>query len=595
MGTDHDKTDRERELDEFWSIDALLPRKKSTPSRHSASTDAVEITADPPGNDSDRESPGHGKLTGIADAGGEHLVKRFVPPHTAEEEEKKELPERTLTMQNSLIHSVRIYRWRTKYTYYDQFYRDGTRLYALRGVPCEPVSFFSYVPQYAQMNSAQLSWYLYWRDCVRHGQYPRTDSSYILLYIFELINFSDRISPEQTQSLLCRLWLSYYKDHPHLSHYMSEWLCDFGLLNGLPAPSCVITQDNGTLVSDCSLHEYYVDCSDASNPDGGYIRSLLTSCTNYNYKKSKFYNEKNAPLYDRIIAGTLAAVFGELTNKNMSVPNMKDITFVRDTFVGALCAEKYKKRLEIGTYSFSRSHELRFLVTDLIKYTENRIRESLGIKSRLSVFDLQEAIKQMADAYLLTALPAPVPVRKKEEEPPAYEKLYDLPRTPISSEHAAQIEAASWETTRRLVESFAENEEEKEKEETNDHGDETCGTTNGAHDSLNPQLPEIPATAVYTGGDAPAGAGKMNAASASPFASGSSYLRLLLDGKPLEASAYARAHGKKMEDALVDDLNSIALDLPEIGDIIIEECNNGYAVVPDYRDLLTEILEDTHE
>ncbi|CDC63622.1 unknown [Clostridium sp. CAG:448] len=50
-----------------------------------------------------------------------------------------------------------------------------------------------------------------------------------------------------------------------------------------------------------------------------------------------------------------------------------------------------------------------------------------------------------------------------------------------------------------------------------------------------------------------------------------------------------------MEDALVDDLNSIALDLPEIGDIIIEECNNGYAVVPDYRDLLTEILEDTHE
>lgn len=589
MGTDHDKTARERELDEFWSIDALLPNRKNTVTLHSASTDAIEIAADPPAaTDAIPQNPEQQKLTNIPQINTEHLVKRFVPPHTAEEDRKEE-PEQTQIMQNSLIHSVRIYKWQVPYTYCNPFYRDGTKLYALRGTPCEAVPFFSYVPQYAQMNRAQLSWYLYWRDCVRHGQYLKTDDSYIQLYIFELINFSNRTTPQQTQTQLCKLWLAYYKDHPYLSRYMSEWLCDFGLLYGLPAPCAIVTQDNGALVSGCSLREYYVDCSDASNPDGGYIRSLLTSCTNYNYKKSKFYTEKNAPLYDRIITGTLAAVFGDLTANNMLIPNMHDITYTRNTFVGALCVDTYKKRLEIDAYSFSRSHELRFLVTDLIKYTENKIREALGIKSRLSVFDLHEKIKHLADVYLSKALPAPIPARKKEEIP-AYERLYDLPQAPISSEHAAQIEAASWETTKQLIEAFAENSKtESDKEKA---APITLNTQNTTGNTPSHLPPKQDSPCITDRNDA--NPDKRATPVCSPFAKYAEYLRLLLDGKGSEASAMIRKQGI-MEDALVDDLNSIALDLPEFGDIILEECNNHYAVISDYRELLTKRLEDTHE
>ena len=40
-----------------------------------------------------------------------------------------------------------------------------------------------------------------------------------------------------------------------------------------------------------------------------------------------------------------------------------------------------------------------------------------------------------------------------------------------------------------------------------------------------------------------------------------------------------------MADALVDEINEIAADL--FGDIIIEEVEDGYVVIEEYRDLVT--------
>lgn len=596
MRVKDDQRKREEELDAFWTIDALLPRnKKTTVCRED--TEAIDIMADPVLNGDAEKNPNTATESGRISfetitqnsfsekqrkeetdeqASQKTAFVRYIPPHTANEEKRKQPPERVWEMNGSMVHTVRVYPWPTKYTYFDQFCENGERLLTAHGSPCEPEPFFSYVPQYAQMNAKQLAWYLFWRDCVRKQQYPKTDSSYIQLYVFELIHFSDRIPPCETQKQLCALWLAYYRDHPFISHYMREWICDFGLMHGLSAPKILLEEQNRELIAGSSLREYYLNCADTDSPDGSFVQTLLSFCTNYNYKKSKFYTSDTAPLFDAVIKGVLHACIREMTDAtgHFSIKGLKDITYKRDTFVGVLCAAKHKKHLEIDAYSFSRSHELRFLITDLIKYTENKIRISLGIKARLSVGNLPNFMQEMADAYLQKALPEKSRVKEREPEAPAYEKLYDLPMRALSVEHAVQIEENSWDTTRQLISAFDQSETVEKREELPDF------------------LPQIAVSDTKSLPIAVADSSEeTEQTEPSLLAKWKPYLHLLLEGRQKEASVWARQQGF-MEDAIADEINGVALSLPQIGDILLEETENGYAVITDYIEILKTELGD---
>jgi hypothetical protein len=93
-------------------------------------------------------------------------------------------PVLTYKPHHPLLGEVRIYPWRSSFNFYERFCHIADALFARHGTPCHAVPFFSYMPQYDQMSRAQLDWYLYWRDCVRNGEYPDTDYSYIFLYLF---------------------------------------------------------------------------------------------------------------------------------------------------------------------------------------------------------------------------------------------------------------------------------------------------------------------------------------------------------------------------------------------------------------------------
>ena len=59
-----------------------------------------------------------------------------------------------------------------------------------------------------------------------------------------------------------------------------------------------------TAMSHCTLKEFYVP----SGGVDGYLRALLVFCSNYDYRKSKFYIGENTELFDRIILGALREV-----------------------------------------------------------------------------------------------------------------------------------------------------------------------------------------------------------------------------------------------------------------------------------------------
>ncbi len=537
---------RKEELDAFWDIDGLMPAKRPPVQRRPGATDAVEI-----------EVPSAKPQRDTSDAKLSHTVpaKRTPAPEAPIE------PEAVFDMQGGLVHRVSVYPWRSGYTYYEKFCRDGEYLRRIKGKEAPHVGFFSYMPQYGQMTKAQLAYYLWWREnIIQHGVYLPADYSYILLNMYELINLPDD-NPAKVRDALCRLWVAYHKDVPRLDRYFAEWICDFCLLHGLAAPVEQLAPIRDDVLAVATLKEFYLDCGEGAGGAEAYAKALLGFCCQYDYRKSKFAQGESKALYDQIIPGVLTYLLEEgcagaeiLRGKG----GVQESVITRDSYVAALCSHRIKKRIEVRYCSISRSHELRFAVTDMVKYTENRIRAHMGVKSRLSVTGLSDVVKKEMDAYL--DLYVPKMKSREQEQTEQYERLYDLPATPLDLSHSAEIERQSWETTRKLIEAFE------------DADSDVQSPVEANHDS--------PAQPVPVVADAPQG----DNALADALADYLPFIAAAAEGNAAAQNVAAREMGK-MIDAVADEINEIAAEI--FGDVILEDGEGGYAIIEDYREQIS--------
>ena len=559
---------RKDELDAFWDIDGLLPAKKPAVQRRAGATDAVEIEV------SSATAP---KDSSDAKLNLQNLPKKPVGRGLAPAADP--VPEKEYEPSGGLVHRVSIYPWKSGYTYYEKFCRDGEYLRRIKGKEAPHVGFFSYMPQYGQMSKAQLAYYLWWREnIIQSGTYLPADYSYILLNIYELINLPED-DPIKVRDALCRLWVAYKKDTPRLDRYFAEWICDYCLLHALPAPVEQLAPIWDDVLAAATLKEFYLDSGDGRT--ASYVRALLAYCCQYDYRKSKFATGESKALYDEIIPGVLCYLLeqnGEGAQLLRGKGNMQDSVISRDSYVAALCSHRIKKRIEVRYCSVSRSHELRMAVTDMVKYTENRIRAHMGVKSRLGVGVLSDAVKREMDAYLNEIVPR---IKNPErEQVAAYEKLYDLPATPLDLSRSAQIEQASWETTRLLVEAF---------EEPNVGAIHESPAVFDTFKRANPDSPLQ--SAVIPDGSRPESPAVFDTSERanpdSPLQDAiASYLPFIAAVAAEDVAAQmqaARALGK-MLDAVADEINGIAADV--FGDVILEDADRGYAIIEDYREQL---------
>lgn len=558
-----EKNQRQRrdELDKFWEIDDLIPKRRAP--HYTADNETTEIELPPPNrpNNAQPKSPTQEPIP----ARDQSPKTRFIPPHGPEEERTRPQPMLEYTPDNALIRRVRIYPWKMEYRYYEGFLRDANRLYRVVGEECQRVPFFSYVPQYAQMNRPQLEWYLWWRESARQGDYLDTDYSYVLLYVYEILNLSDVMDAARSQRILCELWLRYRSIYRQLDSYLPDWICDYSLIHQLPSPD----RSFGITVSDVMPHATLKEFFVPSGGENGYLTALLAFCSNYDYRKSKFYTKENADLFDRVIPEAVGRVTKSLSQngKLFATAGMDDSKMLRDAYSGGLCAYRNKRRIEVEYCSFSRSHELRFLITDVVKYTENKIRCAIGVRSRLSVYALPVPLRDLLDRYCEEALPrrSSCVSKKNDPEPAEYEHLYDLPRTELSLSHAVSIERASWETTERLVEAFEEENEDFEEKAV--------------------VIPVPSAEAVPTP-EAPDS--KNFSASSDPWEPYRAYLSALCAEDAAKAREAVLRAGLP-EEVLADEINALAADL--LGDILLEEADQGFSVIEDYLDMAQTIAE----
>ena len=415
------------DLDTFWDLDRIMPKKKklttfntnTTPKEHSIEGDAL------PSSET--------KLTISQIEGGLEQI-----------EERSYVPER-----KGLIKEVTIVRWIDKYDFYGNFRKAAILYYDYKTDKCDFAPYYSYMPQYSQLTIPQKQYYFYWRDMVRRGKFIKSDYSYLYLFVYEILNLPDKLPPKEGLDMLCKLWREYRNDLPKIDSSFAAWIQDYCLVHELHCPMDQISEFIFDVISASSFKEFYLSEIGIAGDAG--TDAMIAYLSDYDFRKCKYRTPENKEAYTKYMLSAMSIVIFALMNREKTVYDSSRVAVIeRDAFPRSLCTHAVKCRLKIKYTPLSQDVKLRSIVTMAVRYTENKLRAHLGVKSRLAIKDLPEEYKCLIDGYF-NSLTSEKSERIKKENIPEYEALYDAPKEALSISGADKIEQESWQTTARLV------------------------------------------------------------------------------------------------------------------------------------------------
>lgn len=441
--------------DDFWDIEKLIPKKKSSLATFSTKEKTVDFII---AGDTEKNKDNN-KLT----------LNSL--PH----EDEKSF---TYKCESAFIRTVTIKRFNDKYDFYGNFRKAALVYYDYKTSKCDFIPFYSYMPQYAQLSSEQKNFYFYWRDLVRRKKYIKTDYSYLYLYVYEILNLPDKISADEGLDLLISLWRAYRGELPAIDANMSLWVQDYCLVYGIPCPTEKIADFIFDAIGTSEFKEFYLSDIASMGEDG--VGAMIAYLSDYDWRRGRYAGGESRELYRKHLLGAMGMLIEALWKSGRISSRTGELARItRSAFRNSLCTHSVKCRLEIEYVPVSRFDDIRRFVTAAVKYTENKLRAMLGVKSRISVKELPDEYKGIIDSYFSDIFEKVNRERKKVMEP-EYERLYDAVSTGISHEGADEIERLSWSTTARLV---SEEEESLISEPLLAKEDETVQTDSFADDT----------------------------------------------------------------------------------------------------------------
>ena len=435
-------SDKRDDLDIFWDVSKLVPKKKSQIRRFSTSEKTAEVTIT--NEHVETEIPRDERKINF-DA--------FAPAR----EDTAESVRAYSPSGSKLIKRVTVRPSRDRFDFYDTFRKAALIYYDYKCDKTDFVPFYSYKPQYSQMTNEQKHYYFYWRDELRNGRFIKSDYSYVNLYAYEVLNLPEKMCAEEGLSALLKVWRAYRKELPRIDASFTQWVADYCLIYALPCPSAEIKDMLFDVINASTFKEFYLSDIDS---DGSGAAAMIAYLSDYDWRQGKYATGEHAGTYKENLYGAMQRVFASLLTDELLL-HTEASRVKRSAFPGLLCTHSVKADLEIEYYSVSESPELRRKVTAALKYTENKLRACLGVKSRLTIKDLDDGLKRIIDDYFAAEFER-LRRKKERENAPEYERLYDSGETHLSLSDALEIEKASWRVTARLVEGIEEYEDTDE-------------------------------------------------------------------------------------------------------------------------------------
>ena len=552
------------EKDDFWDIDKLVPGKK-TPKQSPFVTKptvtdysvGVPASETPSVAQSDKRAEER-KLTHLTGTCSDTVDRVYYP-------------------EGTLIRSITVRKYKEKYDFYDSFRKAAILYYDCPAEKCDFAQFYSFMPQYSQLNRAQKSYYFYWRSEMRQGRFIKTDYSYLYLYVYEIINLPDVIRPEDGVRLLCRIWREYRAQLPRIDMYFSMWVRDYCLVHELPCPVGEIKDFIFDVIRISDFREYYFTGIGNTGRDG--VWSLIAYLSDYDWhrgfrsvvgEESKDADYlRRADAYKTLLEGAMRVILPNVWEACMKEKERGTLVKKAYTaFPNTLCTHSVKCKLEIEYYPLAEALELRAGITAAVRYTENKLRALYGAKSRLSVKNIPMEYRELIDCYFDTVIRKSETAVKKKNVP-EYEKLYEAPREKLSFAGADEIERLSWGTTMRLC-------------DTDEYKDDIT------EPSVQPEaaVPTVSASASHTHSTAvsePESAARVQGADTYGLSSSDvAFIRALLESSERIGGIDVEATVERINEAFSDGF----------GDVIIEDNGDGFAIIEDYQEEITEWLKN---
>lgn len=533
---------KDESMDDYWDIDKLVPKRRSGLSPFASSSPTSQHTVRSAVSEPQKRPDEERRIS-------------FEGMRGIKEEE-------TLTYtpdDHGLIRRVTITKVVDRYDFYDSFRKAALLYYDCPASKCDFVQFYSYMPQYSHLTSAQRAYYFYWRQEVRNGRYIKSDYSYIYLYAYEILNLPDIIPPNDGLRMLCDVWRVYRKELHHLDVNFAAWVQDYCLVHQLPCPLEYIGEFLFECINASALKEFYI--SDLTKVGVVGVEPLLACLSDYDWRRGKFADgnsAKNSIIkehkdYKEQMLGAMYILLSAIWESDIIRPDAELFSVERSAFPHSLCTHSVKSRLKIEHIYLVGNEALRRSITAAVRYTENKLRALLGVKSRLGVKDLPENYKAIIDNYF-EAVFRREQAKRREENRSEYEHLYEAPRETLSFEGADEIERASWVVTARLVESDDDSADSSDREETVDEEDAV-------------QIDRIDAEDCYGLSDLELG-----------------FLSFALG---LPNNKCLRYEAMEM-DSIAERINEAFAE--NYGDVILEFVDNEYQIIEDYKEEVAEWL-----
>ncbi len=441
--------------------------------------------------------------------------------------------------REGLIRRIEIKSWGTEFDFYEDFINKGRLYFNYYEKKAEYTPFFSFTPQYGHFNQRQLDYYSLWRENVRQGKYIKTDFSYVLLFIYEIINLTpELVSPKDGRRYLAGVWKNYREQFFPLDKYLSEWMADYCLIHGLACPHSEIDGFLDDILKKTTLPEFYLNRLPISEG-----RAILLRClSGYDYKSSRQVDEGNHHVFDKHVNSALAKMV-EREQEEKTTP------VARDSYVGALCVFQRKRRMTIDCTLLFDSKVDEKSSADAVKYAENMVRMGLGIKSRHKDIEISPEMKRKMDRYFADNYLEGRQAESLRAE--LNDEKYQPLSKGFSSEEARTIE----EDSRQAIDILVVDGEEMQQEEG---------------------LPENTVTEEPMAADESAVTDRQETEVDDMIAYGLGYIM----NSDMEGFFSYAKELSMLPEALIEEINYFAF--MQMGDIIIEEKDGVYTVIDEY-------------
>ncbi|HZK83214.1 MAG TPA: TerB N-terminal domain-containing protein [Desulfosporosinus sp.] len=235
------------------------------------------------------------------------------------------------------------------------------------------------IPLLNTLDKEQKVWYLYWREEILKGNYIDAELGYVLIFIYELLNYTFNDNAAFNLSMLDRIYTNYHNRHFSLGDFLPRWICDF----------CYELEEydlERKWTAKIRYHELsaYESLKQFENKLETVSITFWKQFMRYN--RTRFFKENRNLIY-KVFKTSIALLAREYQAQGRNlieawIPCNEEVGYARQLFTNAVIGREVKTRLETKRLP---NLKMREDLSALFRLAKNIARIKVGETSQLNV------------------------------------------------------------------------------------------------------------------------------------------------------------------------------------------------------------------